>query len=347
MNTTPALPFRRRIGPALTLIVLAPLIAEVLPGATRISSLFVFPIEMAIWGGGALLIREARRHFQLGWLHTLFLALGLALIEECLVQQTSLAPVVIQIVPGAQYARAFGLNYLYFLWALGYEAAYVVFLPILLTELIFRGRRDAPWLRKPGRIVTGAIFVLACIPAWYSWTQIARVKVFHQAPFTPPAAAVAISILALATLLVLALAPVRRHFQAARRPLAPPSPWVLGVCGCIAAVLWYGVMLLAFRLRPQFPPGAAMAAGIAIVLAIVYLLPRFAAHPRWNDAHRLGIVLGTTFGSMTVSFAGFIYGAAPLDLYGKIVLDVIAAVLLLWLALRRRGSPGASLVRAA
>ena len=338
MNTTLALPFRRRIGPALTLVLLAPLIAEVLPGATRISALFVLPIEMAIWGGGALLIREARRHFGLGWLQTLFLAVGLVLIEECLVQQTSLAPLVIHIVPGEDYARAFGLNYLYFLWALGYEAAYVVFLPILLTELIFRERRDAPWLRKPGRMITAAIFVLACIQAWFTWTQIARVKVFHQAPFTPPAVALAISALALATLLVLALAPVRRHFQWARRPLGPPSPWVLGVCGCIAAVLWYAEMLLAFRLRPQFPPGIAVLAGIAFVLAIIYLLPRFAAHPRWNDAHRLGIILGTVLGSMTVSFVGFIYGAAPLDLYGKILLDVIAAVLLVWLALSRRGS---------
>src|SRR5262249_38818207 len=132
MNTTPTLPFRRRIGPALTLVLLAPLIAEVLPGATRLSSISVFPIELAIWGGGALLIREARRHFQLGWLQTLFLGIGLVLIEECLVQQTSLAPVVVKIVPGEDYARAFGLNYLYFLWAMFYEVAYVVFVPIVL-----------------------------------------------------------------------------------------------------------------------------------------------------------------------------------------------------------------------
>ena len=50
-----------RFGPAFTLVVLAPLIAEFLPGATRTSSLFVFPLEMAIWGGGALLIRAAVR----------------------------------------------------------------------------------------------------------------------------------------------------------------------------------------------------------------------------------------------------------------------------------------------
>jgi hypothetical protein len=342
MNTTPALPFRRRIGPALTLVLLAPLCAEVLPGATRLSSIFVLPIEMAIWGGGALLIREARQHLRLGWLHTLFLAFGLVLIEECLVQQTSLAPLVIQIVPGEPYARAFGLNYLYFLWALGYEATFVVFVPILLTELVFRDRRDQPWLRRPGRIVTGVVFLFACIPAWYSWTQIARVKIFHQPPFTPPAAAVALSVLALVALMLMALAPMRRNFQALRRPLAPPSAWVLGVCGFIAATLWYFLVVLAFRLRPEFPPGIAVATGLAISVATLYWLPRFAADPRWSDAHRLGIILGTMFGSMCVSFAGFIEGAAPLDLYGKIVLDVIAAVLLVWLALSRRALGGAT-----
>lgn len=336
MNTTPALPFRRRIGPALTLVLLAPLCAEVLPGATRLSSIFVLPIEMAIWGGGALLIREARRHLRLGWLQTLFLAFGLVLIEECLVQQTSLAPLVIQIVQGEPYARAFGVNYLYFLWALGYEATFVVFVPILLTELVFRDRRESAWLRTPGRIVTGVIFVLACIPAWFTWTQIARVKVFHQAPFTPPAAALAVSLLALVALLVMALSPMRRHFQAPRRPLSPPSPWVLGVCGFIAAAVWYCLVVLAFRLKPEFPPGIAVGTGIAIAAATLYLLPRFAAAARWGDAHRLGIILGTLFGSMCISFAGFIEGAAPLDLYGKIVLDSIAAVLLVWLAVCRR-----------
>ena len=50
----------------------------------------------------------------------------------------------------------------------------------------------------------------------------------------------------------------------------------------------------------------------------------------------MGVVLGTVMGSMIVSFLGFIYGAAPLDLYGKIVLDVIAALLLVWLAVRLR-----------
>jgi hypothetical protein len=79
MSTSTSLTRPARFAPAFTLVVLAPLIAEYLPGATRTSSLVVFPLEMAIWGGGALLIRAAVRHFGLGaWSdsHRMGLALG-------------------------------------------------------------------------------------------------------------------------------------------------------------------------------------------------------------------------------------------------------------------------------
>src|SRR5947199_8556204 len=114
------------LGPALVLMLLSPLLTEVLPGATRFSSIFVLPIEICVWGGGALLIRYAVRRWQLGWRNMLLLALALAVAEECLIQQTSLAPLVIQI-KDQTYARAFGVNYVYLLWALVYESVFVVF----------------------------------------------------------------------------------------------------------------------------------------------------------------------------------------------------------------------------
>src|SRR5215468_9833948 len=126
----------KRALPALTLVLVAPLVAEVLPGATRFSSLFVLPVEMCMWGGGALLIRYAVRRWRLGWRNMLLLALALALAEECLIQQTSLAPMVLKL-KGQVYARGHGVNYVYLLWALVYESVFVVFLPIHLVELLF------------------------------------------------------------------------------------------------------------------------------------------------------------------------------------------------------------------
>ncbi len=207
-----------RALPALTLMVLAPLIAEVLPGATRMSAIFVLPIEIAIWGGGAVLIREAVRRWNLGWLNMLLLALALALAEECVIQQTSLAPVVIKL-KGVEYARAFGVNYVYLLWALIYETLFVVFIPVALAELIFRGRREEGWLSAAGVAVITIVFLPACGLAWFSWTQIARTKVFHLDPYNPPLSHSAIAAAAIVVLIYLAVGPPRQ--QLARKPIAP------------------------------------------------------------------------------------------------------------------------------
>src|ERR1700740_604086 len=87
----------RRMAPAFSLALLAPLLAEILPGATRFSAIFVFPVEVCVWGIGAVLIRETVRRKGPGWASLLLLALVLAVAEECLIQQTSLAPLVIQL----------------------------------------------------------------------------------------------------------------------------------------------------------------------------------------------------------------------------------------------------------
>ena len=81
-----------RSAPALTLMLMAPLTAEVLPGATRFSSLFVVPIEICGWGGGAIMIRYAVRRWRLGRLNMLSLALAPAIAEECPIQQHGSIP---------------------------------------------------------------------------------------------------------------------------------------------------------------------------------------------------------------------------------------------------------------
>ena len=43
------------------------------------------------------MIRYAVRRWGLGWLNMLCLALALAVAEECLIQQTSLSPMVLQL----------------------------------------------------------------------------------------------------------------------------------------------------------------------------------------------------------------------------------------------------------
>jgi hypothetical protein len=327
----------RRLAPSLSLMILAPLVAEVLPGATRFSAIFVLPIEICVWGGGALLIRYAVRRWRLGWRSMLLLALALAVAEECLIQQTSLAPMVLQI-KGKVYARAFGVNYVYLLWALVYESVFVVFVPIYLAELIFRRRRGALWLDKTGVVVVSAFFLLGSILAWYSWTQIARTKVFHVPAYYPSLSAVAVAAVVIVALIFSALGPLRRSLPQSSSPLKPPAPWLIGSAAFVCATLWYCFVLLAFGIAPQFPPAIAVAGEILLPAAILFSLPRWTAHPEWRVDHQFATIFGAILGSMLLSFVGFI-GSLPLDLYFKIAVDALALALLIAFGVRLRLEP--------
>jgi hypothetical protein len=312
-------------APAITLMFLAPLIAEVLPGATRFSSIFVFPVEICVWGGGALLIRYAVRRWQLPWTSMLFLALALAVAEECIIQQTSLAPLVIRL-KGVTYARSAGINYVYLLWALIYESTFVVFVPICLVELIYPARKERPWISKGAFFAVIPLFLLGSLLAWYSWTHIARTKVFHLPVYTPPAIA---TILSLTVILVLIITALKN------KPSLPfktsPNITLLSTLPAFWAILLFALALLAFGIAPQFPPALAILLGLILVIAATSTVPRWNLSPK----HLFTLLASILIGSMSVSFIGFIDNPGP-DLYFKIIINIIAVVLLIPLASKTR-----------
>lgn len=324
--------FWDRVKPALALVFLAPIVAEVLPGATRLSVLFVLPVELCVWGGGALLIRHAVRRWRLGWRNMLCLALALAVAEECLIQQTSLAPMFLQL-KGVEYARAFGVNYVYLLWALVYESVFVVIVPVHLVELIFPSRRDDLWVNRAGLITTTLFFLIGCFFAWLTWTQFARPYGFHLPVYNPPLRAVLITSAVIGGLVWLALGPYRDALSWQASPRKPPPAWLVGTAGAVWAVLWYGLVLLGFGIAPWFPPLVAVAAGLCLAATIVLVLPRWAADPGWQFGHEFAVIFGTMLGSMLVGFVGFL-GAWPPDVYFKVVVDLIAVGLMVVLGLK-------------
>jgi hypothetical protein len=331
--------FGSRIAPALTLAFMAPMLAELLPGATRFSSIFVFPIEMMVWGGGAVMIRELVRRNGLGWANMLALALCLAIAEEWLIQQTSLAPLVIQL-KGVEYARAFGINYVYLLWALVYESVLVVFLPVMLVELLFPSPRNARWLSTAGWVVQLLFFALGAFFAWFTWTQIARVKVFHLAAYNPPLPYILIALGAIALLMVLALGPTRRALANLSWRINPVHPAIPALGGAVWGVLWFGLTVLSFGIMPSFPPALAMALGLGIAALLIVFGAGFAGHPAWNDRYRAWTVAGTMIATMAVFQQAFV-GATPADSWFKTGSFVLATILLLALVVKVSRRPGA------
>ena len=269
------------------------------------------------------------------------LAVGLAIAEECLIQQTSLAPLVIKL-KGETYARAFGVNYVYFLWAIIYESVFVVFLSVYLVELIFPDRKDSLWIGKRGMFVVIPLFFIGSLLAWFTWTQIARIKVFHLQAYNPPLIQIIIALVAICILIFLATVTLKNKPGNHWVPIKPASSLILGISGAIWAILIYGLVLLGFGIAPHFPPIIAVAAGIILLGALpVLILPRFTASVYWTTVHQYGIICGTIIGSMLAGQLAFIDTTGP-DLYFKIITNIIAIILLIVLGFKVKSRANAS-----
>lgn len=317
-----------RALPGLSLIVLAPLVAEVLPGATRMSSIVVFPLEMVVWGGGAAIARDLVRRLGLSWVNLLLLALALSVAEECLIQQTSFAPLVVKI-RGLEYARAFGVNYVYFAWALIYESLFVVLVPVALAELLFPARKNEPWLAGWAYAVLGVLALPASFAAWYGWNVIARPQAFHLPPYYVPPSLAAVGALLLGGLIALAVGPWRKRWNGAWRPLNPPRPLVAGLAAAVVSVLLFGVEVLAFGIAPSLSPVFAVALAV-VVAALCLAVPRWAASSAWTRSHTAALLTGSIVANCLVLYASFT-DPSSFDFIGKTVFDAIAFVALGWL----------------
>ncbi|MES1156359.1 MAG: hypothetical protein ABUL73_01145 [Alphaproteobacteria bacterium] len=336
MATTERRSFWSRITPGLTLMVLATLVAETLPGATRPSVYLSFPpvfiAETAVWGGGALIARSLTRRWNLGWPSLLLLALALAVAEEFIIQQTSIAPMAIQL-QHVEYARAFGVNYVYFVWAAIYESVFVVLLPVMLAELIFPTRHTSVWGSWLGLAIAAFFFVPGAVMAWYGWVKIAR-PMLHAAPYDPERPLLLGAVIAIVVLFFIAIGPFRRALAKPAKPMTPPAPFVLGLLGFVFAVLVEAFAVLAFGQWPQVPPALPLGLAFAIVAAAITLVPAWLAHPNWRPAHRYGLMFGPVVGNMVAGYVGYIWATTPVDFWGKTVLDMIAVLALVALGFR-------------
>lgn len=324
-----------RTAPVLALVLFAPIITDVLPGTTRITMLFGLLAEIVTYGFAALLIRWLVRANGLSNLALVLLGIAYALAEECIFIQSSLSP----ILGGSAhvYGRAFGVNWLYLLWALGYECVWSILVPIKLVDLLFPSRKDDRWFGRTGFIVTLCAFVLGALYAWYHWTQ-EVVPLFSRGPaYQPPLLALLIASVCIALLVIVALrlkSPGSPHRIAGRRV---PAPWQMGLLAFLFGLLWYIPLFLDYGLIRDLPFLIPLVGGCMLALLVYLLLRYWSASAAWQDRHSLACISGLLIACMLEGFITLI-GASSIDIVGKIGLNVLALVGLFLLARRLRRS---------
>ncbi len=318
-------------GPIWTLVFLAPVIAEVLSGSTRTSILFVLLPEMMVWGVGALGCRELVRRWRAGGVSLLLLGLALAVAEEFLIQQTSIAPLPF---PGvhADYGRLWGINFIWLLAMLGFESVWVVVVPVKVTELLFRERREVAWLRRRGWIVCGVVFLLGCRIAWYGWVKQARPRL-GAAPYDPPLGLLAGGLAAIAALIALAYL-LRGVGRPVRDGRTAPT-WLTGITAFVMGGAWFELIGMSFMPHPMEPFTKVIALGIAWAAVAFGLFTWWTSRRAWSAVHTFCACWGATLACQAMPYLT-IASWPKIDVIGKVIFDAGALTLFLWLGTKVR-----------
>ncbi|WP_165228552.1 hypothetical protein [Aquisphaera insulae] len=333
----PTLTRRQRVAPAVTLLLLSPIVVNVLFGAIRITFILAVLPAAAAWGLGTLIIRDLVRRRHRGWAAILLLGVALAIAEECVFLQTSLLP-LIGVDPNHVYGRAFGVNWPYLLWALGYESVWAVALPILLVEWMYPERRNGPWMGSKGLVIASVVFVVAGLVRWYGWTQVFVPQNFPQWAHRPSPFTIVFALVAIGMLVVGGLkAPSSSETVRPATGAAPP-PWLVAIAALGVGLAWSVLLFLAYGAAPTLPVGIPLLAGIGLAVVAILLVDRWAHRPGWQELHSLALASGALLASMS---AGFLVlkggGAPPVDFVGKAILNGIAILGLIHLGMRFRG----------
>jgi len=323
----------KSIAPAVTLILLSPLIGEVMSGATRLSYLFVYVSEVMMWGCGALIIREVVRRWGGNWTTMLPLGLALSVAEEFIVQQTSLAPMP-WLGSTPIYGRVWGVNWIYFLFMLAFESVCITLVPVQIVELIFPDRRKEPWLRTRGLVVASVVFLVGALLAWFLWVRIARIQVFHMPDYKPPLLTWLLGWLAIAALALIAytLRESRDGKDSASHKAI--SPWIVLLSTLLLGFPWYILMSLVFAPRP-LALWIPVTASIGWAAMTIVLLRRWASASGWNEMHEWALSFGVLLVSMTAGFIGSSLWP-KMDIIFKLALNLLAVAGMIVLARRIR-----------
>ncbi|MCQ8192679.1 hypothetical protein [Streptomyces rugosispiralis] len=275
-GTVTTYPSRRRLVPAMGLLLLSPISAEYLIGYDQttgqpVQLLAGLLVLAPLYGTVAVLIREASLRARRGWPTVLLLSAAFGLIEAGLIDQSLFNPHVTgnpvwdqdrlpTLISGTGVSAHYVTNFVigHVIWSFA--------APIAVVESCAPQLADRPWLRKGGVITMVALYLAAATLVNYDQTK----------NFTAGRAQLATTA---ALALSLALAAFAIPPRGARTPGRIPPLWLVG-CGT-------AMVLTAHHLMPVTWPGVAL--DMLVLTAGGCLLLRWSKRARWRHPHILAV----------------------------------------------------------
>jgi hypothetical protein len=305
----------RRSAPVVALFLIAPFVAEFLLGNLSITVLSALVVLAPLYGGGAVLVREAVCRAGRGWPSLLVLGLAFGLLEEAFLTQSLFNPDYLGLklnLLAPAHVRFLGLGVWWTVFVLTLHAVWSIATSIALGEALFPERAKQPWLGRVGLVVTTVLFVFGCV---------ATAAITHQQDsFLASPAQLGGAALAMVLLLFGAF-----HLRPPRSNRAPggiPHPWLVGFLALAAGTL--------FLMVPPTWGWFAVAAYLALDLAVLLPVIRWSRRQGWGALHELALAGGAAGAYACHAFPQQpVVGArGTADLVGNTVFAVILAALL-------------------
>jgi hypothetical protein len=316
------------------LFVLSPLVAEYLSGSLPASMIAILPLMAAMYGSGALLIREAAIRSRGGWPSIVLLAAAYGFIEEGWVDQSLFNPNYQGLrLLDYGFVPALGTGLPWLLYVIAIHVVWSMATPLALTDCLFPERRKQPWLAWWSIALFALLYLgSSAAVASYSYTT----SHFMASPAELAwSGAVIVALLAAA-----ASVSCRQPGEASGDAPGAPALFLLGfVPGAVLVVLsYFGSNRL--HLPWQGAVAVQIALGSIAVTGLVALGRR-----KWTGGQRLSL----TAGLFAVYFAsGFLTSATlhgPADLPGHALIAAlcVGVLAMAWRRAARESYQGISL----
>lgn len=320
---------------AFGLFWLAPLVGEFLLGNLPVTWLPLLLVLAPLYGGGAILIREAARRRGWGWPSMLLWALAYAVVEEAMVTQSLFNPNYLGLrLLDYGFVPTLGVGSWWTVFVLSIHVIWSIATPIALVEAWGGEQRRQPWLGPVGLVVVAVVFAAGVAALTH---QQLTTDAFRASPGQLVVSGVIVAVLLAAGAWVGA----RGGRVAAVRPAAvsvSPGAPVPAPRRVLGGALFAGSLFLAVAVKHDvlaawLDVGALLLGLGGAAWGLVVLSRR----EGWTPQHEVAVAGGLL---LTYAWYGFVQvpsvGNVPprVDLLGNIGFG-LGAVLLLRLAWRR------------
>lgn len=318
--------FERTVGyfrrhPVLLLLGLTPGIPEYLSGSSPVAGVVVAPglfalflaLNLGLYGGGVLLLREAWVRWRKGWAALLLFGTAYGLLEEGTALSTLFDPHASVVGGLGSYGRFAGVNWVWTVGVLEVHTVLSVGLPLALLALALPETRGRPLLGRTGMAVAAVLYAATVV------VLVLAVGYWRTAwPLLAGAAIVAGALIVVARRL-----PADLLDPPTDRPASGPALFFVSGLAFFPALLL--VPAISGILRA---PAAAAVVVDLLATAMLFAFVRSRIGRREHDQQLVALALGST---LPVAFFGLL--GLPLEL------GVDAVYALFFYALWRRYAP--------